>query len=64
MIYPIIYYVYDKIIIKELEREEIYLNNIFSLNDIDTVKVLFIEKNGSITEDKAQVEKLFYDETS
>ena len=64
LIYPIIYYVYDKIIIKELEREEIYLNNIFSLNDIDTVKVLFIEKNGSITEDKAQVEKLFYDETS
>ena len=64
LIYPIIYYVYDKIIIKELEREEIYLNNIFSLNDIDTVKVLFIEKNGSITEDKAQVEKLFCDETS
>ena len=26
--------------------------------------MLFIEKNGSITEDKAQVEKLFCDETS
>ncbi|MCQ2969620.1 MAG: cation-transporting P-type ATPase, partial [Clostridium sp.] len=44
LIYPIIYYVYDKNIIKELQNEEIYLNNIFALNDSEEVKVLFIEK--------------------
>lgn len=63
-IYPLIYYIYDKIISKELEKDNIYVNNIFTLKDSDIVKVIFVEKFGSITEDTAEVEKIFYNETS
>lgn len=61
---PLIYYIYDKIISKELEKDNIYVNNIFTLKDSDIVKVIFVEKFGSITEDTAEVEKIFYNETS
>lgn len=64
LIYPIIYYIYEKSIVKEFEKREIYLNSIFSLRDSDEVKVVFVEKNGSITKEKAEVHKMFFNEST
>lgn len=59
---PIIVWVYNKIIKDRLLEEKIQIMNFSSLNLVNDVKVLFLNKLGNITRDELYFEKIYTNE--
>ena len=58
----LIIFIFSKKIIKELNDEGIIITNLSSLQDCRDIKVLFVEKYGTITEEKLVVKKAYFDD--